>query len=190
MTRTTRPATVTFARAELAVIYHDGQPHLSARDLALALGYKDTSAVTRIHSRHAGEFTDAMTLTVKMTARGQVAPTPVRIFSPRGCHLVAMFANTPLAATFRRWVLDVLEGLVQPAPPALPAPEPRVLIPATLPAFDVDEAQRRLTSAWATAMLVGRELLNVQGQRPEAIHFLVTCERDKAPVVRAMTEAT
>lgn len=32
-----------------------------------------------------------------------------RIFSLRGCHLLAMFARTPVAKEFRRWVLDVLE---------------------------------------------------------------------------------
>lgn len=32
-----------------------------------------------------------------------------RIFSLRGCHLLAMFARTPVAKAFRRWVLDVIE---------------------------------------------------------------------------------
>lgn len=33
----------------------------------------------------------------------------IRIFSLRGCHLLAMLARTPVAEAFRRWVLDVLE---------------------------------------------------------------------------------
>ena len=37
----------------------------------------------------------------------------VRIFSLRGCHLLAMFARTPIAKQFRRWVLDVLDKLAE-----------------------------------------------------------------------------
>ncbi|GJC32652.1 hypothetical protein KAM398_26550 [Acinetobacter sp. KAM398] len=33
----------------------------------------------------------------------------VRIFSLRGCHLIAMFARTDVAKAFRKWVLDVLD---------------------------------------------------------------------------------
>ena len=40
--------------------------------------------------------------TVNLTVRA-------RIFSLRGCHLLAMFARTPVAKAFRRWVLDVIE---------------------------------------------------------------------------------
>lgn len=32
-----------------------------------------------------------------------------RIFSLRGCHLIAMFARTAIAKQFRKWVLDVLD---------------------------------------------------------------------------------
>lgn len=40
----------------------------------------------------------------------------VRIFSLRGCHLVAMFARTAVAKEFRKWVLDVLDKEAQPQP--------------------------------------------------------------------------
>lgn len=33
----------------------------------------------------------------------------IRIFSLRGAHLIAMFANTPIAKEFRKWVLDILD---------------------------------------------------------------------------------
>lgn len=68
-------------------------------------------------------------------------------------------------------------------------PPPPVLIPAPLPSFDPDAAGHALTDVWATAMLIGHELIKLKANRPEVIHFLVTCERNKAPVVRAMTEA-
>lgn len=112
----TLPASVAFGDTTLTLIDQSGVPHLTGRELARALGYADASAIQRLYSRNAAEFTADMTLTVKMTVRGQVAPTDTRIFSPRGCHLIAMFARTERAAAFRRWVLDVLEGIGQTAP--------------------------------------------------------------------------
>ncbi|HHW4669513.1 MAG TPA: BRO-N domain-containing protein, partial [Xylella fastidiosa subsp. multiplex] len=108
------PAAVYFSGKSLSIIDRDGIPYLTAADLARALGYKDTSAVLRIYSRHTDEFTSEMSLTVNLTVKGfgcGNSEKPVRIFSPRGCHLVAMFARTSVAAAFRRWVLDVLEVL-------------------------------------------------------------------------------
>ena len=46
--------------------------------------------------------------------------TKVRIFSLRGCHLLAMFARTPVAKAFRRWVLDVIEQYGDRVPVAEP----------------------------------------------------------------------
>ncbi|MFN2858042.1 P22AR C-terminal domain-containing protein, partial [Escherichia coli] len=40
----------------------------------------------------------------------------VRVFSLRGAHLIAMFARTPVAKEFRRWVLDILDREVQQSP--------------------------------------------------------------------------
>jgi prophage antirepressor-like protein len=37
----------------------------------------------------------------------------VRIFSLRGAYLLGMLARTPKAEAFRRWVLDVLEGITR-----------------------------------------------------------------------------
>ncbi|WP_354666697.1 P22AR C-terminal domain-containing protein, partial [Escherichia coli] len=39
-----------------------------------------------------------------------------RVFSLRGAHLIAMFARTPVAKEFRRWVLDILDREVQQSP--------------------------------------------------------------------------
>jgi hypothetical protein len=118
------PEAVSYDGALLTIIDHNGRPWLTAADLARALGYADTRSVTRIFSRHTDEFTDDMAGVVKLTTPGNPMPIPVRIFSPRGCHLVAMFAHTPRAAGFRRWVLDVLEGLEASAQagPSLPLP--------------------------------------------------------------------
>lgn len=118
------PSVLSFEGAELKIIDREGRPWLAAADLARALGYARADKVTQIYERHASEFSDDMTGTLKLRVKGfgsGDSEKPVRIFSPRGCHLVAMFSRTAKAAAFRRWVLDVLEqyeagGAVVPAP--------------------------------------------------------------------------
>ena len=89
-------------------VIRDSQPWFKSSELARALGYKDENSVRRIYERNADEFTENMTQvvenldTVNLTVRA-------RIFSLRGCHLLAMFARTPVAKAFRKWVLDVIE---------------------------------------------------------------------------------
>ncbi|HHW4670716.1 MAG: Bro-N domain-containing protein [Xylella fastidiosa subsp. multiplex] len=104
------PSAVCFSGKSLSIIDRDGTPYLSARELARALGYADERSVLRIYARRTDEFTEQMTCVVKLTPQGEQA-RDIRIFNPRGCHLVAMFARTSVAAAFRRWVLDVLEVL-------------------------------------------------------------------------------
>lgn len=57
-----------------------------------------------------------MTETLKMRVSGNYQKT-VRIFSLRGAHLIAMFANTEIARDFRKWVLDILDKEVQKTTP-------------------------------------------------------------------------
>ncbi|WP_022949506.1 BRO-N domain-containing protein [Methylohalobius crimeensis] len=114
---TNLPSSIAFEGTQLSIIDQQGRPWLSAADLARALGYKDSRSVTRIYQRNQEEFTDEMTLVVNLTTSGNQDPKyDTRIFSPRGCHLIAMFARTDRAKAFRHWVLDVLEGLAAPKP--------------------------------------------------------------------------
>ena len=89
-------------------VIRDSQPWFKSSELARALGYKDENSVRRIYERNADEFTENMTQvvenldTVNLTVRA-------RIFSLRGCHLLAMFARTPVAQAFRRSELDGIE---------------------------------------------------------------------------------
>ena len=110
---TAAPTTVVFEGTELSIIDREGQPWLSAADLARALGYAQPNQVTRIYSRNQDEFTPGMTERVKLTlsAENNNLQTETRIFSPRGSHLLAMFSRTTKAKAFLRWVLDVLDGL-------------------------------------------------------------------------------
>lgn len=111
---------LTFHDTEFEIVDHNGQPWLRANQIGLALNYADGKAVQRIYARHQDEFTDAMTGVVKLTT--PCGEQETRIFSLRGAHLLAMFARTEVAKEFRRWVLDVLEGIT--ATPTLPPPAP------------------------------------------------------------------
>lgn len=99
-----------FDGIELSIVDHQGCAWLTASDLSRALGYKQSNQITHIYRRNKNEFTSKMTDKVKLTLSGNLQ-CETRIFSPRGCHLIAMFARTERAAAFRRWVLDVLESL-------------------------------------------------------------------------------
>lgn len=114
------PATLTFQDTELSIIDRDGVPWLVGADIARALGYSSAEEVGKLYRRHKDEFTDAMSLTVKLTGRGHIAPTNHRIYSPRGAQLIAMLAKTDRAKAFRRWVLDVLETQAAPAAQSSP----------------------------------------------------------------------
>jgi prophage antirepressor-like protein len=111
-----------FQAVAFQIVDHKGQTWLTMRDITAAL-YNDTEgggqsdapfanaekSLKRLHKRHAREFTADMTSLVKVqTTRGMQM---VRIFSLRGAYLLGMFARTPKAEAFRRWVLDVLEGV-------------------------------------------------------------------------------
>lgn len=113
----TLPSVLDFAGTDLNIIDRDGRPWVTAADLARALGYKHAEQVSKIFNRRAHEFSEDMTLMVKLAVKGYgngFSEKHVRIFSPRGAHLIAMFARTAKAEAFRRWVLDVLEAYDKP----------------------------------------------------------------------------
>lgn len=141
MNRQTLPASIAFDDATLNIIDRDGTPWLAAADLARALGYGNPRAVSGIYAKHVDEFGPGMS-TVLETSTASGMHYQQRIFSPRGCHLIAMFSRTPRASVFRRWVLDVLEGLAVPRPAA-----------AVVSADFMDPAHRM--RAWAKATECG-----------------------------------
>lgn len=89
---------------------NNDQIWITSSELAYALGYKQADAVTKVFNRKSDEFTSDMT---QMIENPQTPNLGVRVFSLRGCHLIAMFAKTPIAKEFRKWVLDVLENEIQ-----------------------------------------------------------------------------
>lgn len=88
------------------VPWQDGQIWLSSGELAQALGYKQENAVSKIFNRNSDEFTKNMT---QIIDNPRIPNLGMRIFSLRGCHLIAMFARTAVAKQFRKWVLDILD---------------------------------------------------------------------------------
>ncbi|HEY4436018.1 MAG TPA: P22AR C-terminal domain-containing protein [Lelliottia sp.] len=88
---------------------------LTSSDLAKALEYSNSRAVTMIYNKYADEFTSGMTQVLEVSTSGNYRKK-VRVFSLRGAHLIAMFARTPVAKEFRRWVLDILDREVAQSP--------------------------------------------------------------------------
>lgn len=92
---------------------------LTSTDIARALGYASSKSVSTIYSRNSDEFTSSMSMVIKMMTNGinnNLREKSVRVFSLRGCHLIAMFATTDKAKEFRRWVLDILDREVAHSP--------------------------------------------------------------------------
>ncbi|MBG6240325.1 MAG: hypothetical protein EKE12_00170 [Candidatus Symbiopectobacterium sp. Clec_Harlan] len=106
--------TLMFRNTVLETISHNGQIWFTSAELAKALEYKKTDAITQIYTRNIDEFSPCMTETLKLRVSMKSTPydnlrSKIRIFSLRGAHLIAMFSNTPIAKEFRKWVLDILD---------------------------------------------------------------------------------
>ncbi|HAS1047738.1 TPA: hypothetical protein I3790_000533, partial [Enterobacter cloacae] len=92
---------------------------LTSADVAKALGYKSTKSISNLFTQYEDEFSQGMTMVIESMTNGingSCRRLKVRVFSLRGAHLIAMFARTPVAKEFRRWVLDILDREVQHSP--------------------------------------------------------------------------
>ncbi|MDX7854365.1 P22AR C-terminal domain-containing protein [Aeromonas caviae] len=110
---------IRFHDTQFTVIPHHGQPWLTATQIAQALGYASEKSISNLYRRNADEFSPCMTGVTELMTPGSPMPIPVRIFSLRGAHLIAMFSRTALAKEFRRWVLDVLDREIAAHPQPL-----------------------------------------------------------------------
>lgn len=124
-------------------VTRDNQPWFKSSELARALGYANDNYVTRLYRRNEDEFSSDMTQLIENSAEIQFGSEGrSRIFSLRGCHLLAMFARTPVAKAFRRWVLDVIEQYGD----RVPIERPISLTPSTP---DDRKPLRDLVNVWA-----------------------------------------
>lgn len=85
-----------FRDVKFTPINHNNQIWFTSKELAAALKYASTKAVTDIYNKNIDEFTDGMSQVVESTTSGNYRKK-TRIFSLRGAHLIAMFARTPVA---------------------------------------------------------------------------------------------
>lgn len=99
-------------------VTHQNSLWIRSSELAKALGYSDDRKVGVLYARHKDEFSNNMSVVLNLSTTD--IPAMTRIFSLRGCHLVAMLARTPIAKAFRRWVLDVIEQYGDRVPVAEP----------------------------------------------------------------------
>ena len=124
-------------------VTRDNQPWFKSSELACALGYKREDILGKLYRKNADEFTSDMTQVVEnLNNTESVFPVKPRIFSLRGCHLLAMFARTPVAKAFRKWVLDVIEQYGD----RVPVDRPISLTPSTP---DDRKPLRDLVNVWA-----------------------------------------
>lgn len=130
-----------FQSVEFDVIQQNQQPWVRGYQIGSALGYTAPDVqISKLYTRHADEFTPAMTAVVTLPTEG--GPQETRIFSLRGCHLLAMFARTPVAKAFRKWCLDVIEQYGDRVPVECPTP----LAPSTP---DDRKPLRDMVNVWA-----------------------------------------
>ncbi len=116
---------LTFKSHTLTPIIINNLPYLRMRQIGASLDYARERDLVRIFNSHADEFTPDMSfLTTVDTAGGK---QQVRVFSLRGCHLLAMFSKTPVAKEFRRWVLDLIEKHNQQIKPVTVSEHTRAL---------------------------------------------------------------
>lgn len=97
---------VKFENQEIELVNVDGVPMMTLAQIGRALEISEMTNASKLYTRHADEFTPEMTRIIKQ------GRTRVRVFNREGAWLIGMFARTPKAAAFRKWVLTALAAHV------------------------------------------------------------------------------
>jgi hypothetical protein len=90
----------------------DGKIWFTADHLAELLEYKSVKQVNKIYQRHKDEFSESMTTKVTNSDKSMsygALQSEIRLFSPRGAHLIGMMSRTKVAKDLRIWLLDLAE---------------------------------------------------------------------------------
>lgn len=107
---------VQFHDHKIELLRHNGQDYMTQRQIAVSLEFKSPVGVSDLYNAHKEEFDEEMSCLIRQGC------TRVRIFNREGAWLIGMFARTPKAAEFRRWVLKVLKTVADvPAVSGLPS---------------------------------------------------------------------
>lgn len=146
---------LTFQTTTFNIIDRNGHFWLRGTQIAEALGYSDDRAISKLYASNRDEFTPAMTDVVVSATSGNLQ-NRTRIFSLRGAHLLAMFARTPVAADFRRWVLDILdrETAVPPAPTFEAVAEERLRFGRFIVHLDLTSGRPQLSEVSKNACII------------------------------------
>ena len=102
---------VTFNNQNIELIRHNGQLYLTSKQIAEILEYRSSTSITNLYNEYKTEFDSEMTEVIDSMISGNYK-SKARIFNREGAWLIGMFARTPKAAEFRRWVLKVLGNTV------------------------------------------------------------------------------
>lgn len=162
-------ASLCFNEFTFSPVTHQNSLWIRAAELARALGYSRENSVSRLYRSNEEEFTPEMTQVIEIAeGTDSVLPVKSRIFSLRGCHLVAMFARTPVAKAFRKWCLDVIEQYGDRVPV-----EPVTVNDISRPSRRTDPERKALTSIINT--WVGMAPIHYASARAQVnAHFGVT----------------
>lgn len=107
---------VQFNDHKIELLRHNGQDYMTLSQIGGALEVRENNGLSKIYNAHKEEFDEEMSCLIKQ------GRTRVRIFNREGAWLIGMFARTPKAAEFRRWVLKVLKTVADvPAASGLPS---------------------------------------------------------------------
>lgn len=98
---------VEFNSHNIELVNHNQQLYLTSKQIAELLEYKSSNSITNLYNEHRSEFDTEMTEVIDSVISGNYK-SKIRIFNREGAWLIGMFARTPKAAEFRKWVLKVL----------------------------------------------------------------------------------
>lgn len=93
---------VEFNHQNIELISKNNQLYMTGAQIGRVIELSQNDGVAKIYGRHKSEFTDEMTITIRQ------GRSTVRLYNREGAWLIGMFARTPKAAEFRKWVLKVL----------------------------------------------------------------------------------
>jgi len=101
---------------DMRIVEVEGQPVVTARDLARALGYSREDAISRLYKRNETSFTDRDTFeidlrrfNVNLTVNLQGGDPHVRVFTKRGALKICMKSNQPRAVMVQEALIDLYE---------------------------------------------------------------------------------
>jgi|GEM_PF-4618858 len=92
------------------LIHEQGRYWMTAKEIGVALGYNDpANSINRLYSRHKEEL-ESFKGRANLTDHLGI-PHETSIFNTDGMWLIALFANTPKAKKFRKFVVNMLKAL-------------------------------------------------------------------------------